>query len=89
MKLHKILLVSRDRDEALHDCEEQKKIPLVFCNYKYNKQTKVIEILASPYERQRTHTDVFPNPLLCHTNAKSLLHHTQIIYRLTDMQKDT
>ena len=28
--LHKTLLVSRDIDGALHDCEEQKKITLVF-----------------------------------------------------------
>ena len=59
LKLHKIILVSHDRDGALHDCEEQKKIPLVFCNFKYNKQTKVNEILASPYEKQRTQTDMF------------------------------
>ena len=38
---------------------KNKKIPLVFCNYKYNKQTKVNEILASPYERQRMHSDMF------------------------------
>ena len=57
--LHKTLLVSRDIDGALHDCEEQKKNYSGFCNRKYNKQTKVNEILASPYERQRTQTDMF------------------------------
>ena len=59
----------------------KKKKSSDFCNRKYNKQTKVNELLAFPYERQRRQT-VFPNPLVCNTNAfDSLLHHIQIIYR--------
>ena len=42
-----------------------------FCNYKYNKQTKVNEILASPYERQRTQTDMFYRISYCVIQTQS------------------
>ena len=39
-------LISHDRNRALHDCEK-------------NPVNAVNDILAYPYERQRTHTDMF------------------------------
>ena len=42
--------------------------PLVFV-IKYNNQTKVYEILAYPYDRQRMQTYLFsPKSQLCHTS---------------------